>query len=115
MPLRIGQMLVANIFVTIATIHLFRLLRTRIIHLDIPLFTFLWIYAATLYTFVLGLAHLLEPNKITIISLLSIVALAYPYRKRYRELAQRLSDFWRRIVHFRPAPFDILLLFLGAK
>jgi len=105
-------MLMGNIFVTIATIYIFRLQRTRINYLDIPLFIFLWTFTATLYTFVLGLAHLLEPNRIAIISLIGTIILAYPYRKKCRQLPQRLGAFLYSLRRFRPAPFDALLLFL---
>ena len=113
MLLRIVQMVIGNIFVTVATIHFYRLLRTRIAHLDIPLFTFLWIYITTLYTFVLGLARLLEPNKIAIISLVGLIVLAAPYWKDYGRWLGHLCTFFRRLWHFRPSLLDALLLFLG--
>lgn len=89
------------------------LLFNHIIYLDIPFFTFLWIYIATSYTFVLGLACLLEPDKIAIISLIGIIFLVSFRRKRYKRLPQRLSALFSSLRHFRPAPFDILLIFLS--
>lgn len=112
MFLQIIQMLIGNIFVTIAAIHIFRFLRTRISHLDIPLFVFIWIYITTSYTFVLGLAGLLAPNKIAVISFIGSIILAYPYRKECGRLPQRLGDLLNRTLLVKAVPFDVLLLFL---
>jgi len=105
-------MVIGNIFVTVATIHLYWLLRTRIAYLDISLFTFLWIYVTTLYTFVLGVAYLLEPKVITVISLVGLIVLAAPYWKYYGRWLGHLGTFFRRLCHFQPSLFDAPLLFL---
>ena len=61
-------MLIGNLFVTIVTIRLFRVLRSKAIHLDIAIFGFLWIYTAIFYTLILGILGLLESHRIAIIS-----------------------------------------------
>ncbi|MBC8462663.1 MAG: hypothetical protein H8D67_32255, partial [Deltaproteobacteria bacterium] len=81
--LQIFEMLIANLFVSALSIYLFRVFRTNIRHLDIPIFGFFWIYTTTLYAFVLGIFGLLEPHRIAIISLIGIIILVIlEFRKR---------------------------------
>jgi len=71
-------MFIGNLFVFVASVYIFRCLRTRIFHLDISIFSFIFLYTATLYTFILGLAKLLEPNKIALISMVGLTFLFIP-------------------------------------
>ena len=81
--LRILEMLIGNLFVSLMAIYLFRVLRTDIRHLDTPIFGFSWIYTTTLYAFILGIFGLLESHKIAIISLIGIIILVIlKFRKR---------------------------------
>lgn len=66
--LRVAEMLIGNIFLTILAIRLFSFIRSRVIYLDVAIFGFLWIYLATLYSMLLGICGLLEAHKIAIIS-----------------------------------------------
>ena len=88
MVLRIIEMVIANIFVTVVTIRLFRALRSGVRHLDLAIFGFLWIYTATLYAMILGILGLLESHRIALISIIGLGILAVPARK---DLKQRIS------------------------
>ncbi len=73
MFLRIIEMLIGNVFITIVSIKLFRIIRSRINYLDIPIFGFIWIYTASFYTLVIGIFGLLNSHKIAIISLIGLL------------------------------------------
>ena len=73
MLLRLIQMGIGNLFVLGVTIHLFRLLRTTVLHLDIPIFGFLWIFSATLFTFLLGIFGFLAPVPMALVSLVGLL------------------------------------------
>jgi len=88
MVLRIIEMVIANIFVTVVTIRLFRALRSGVRHLDLAIFGFLWIYTATLYAMILGILGLLESHRIAAISIIGLGLLAVPAREG---LKQRIS------------------------
>jgi len=75
MFLRIIEMLIGNVFVTLVSIKLFRIIRSKVNYLDIALFGFVWIYVTTLYTLILGVFGLLESHKITVISIIGLVIL----------------------------------------
>jgi hypothetical protein len=75
MFLRIIEMLVGNVFVTLVTMKLFRIIRSKVNYLDIAIFGFIWIYVTTLYTLILGIFGLLESHKIAIISIIGLVIL----------------------------------------
>ena len=75
MFLRIIEMLIGNVFVTFVSIKLFRIIRSKVNHLDIAIFGFIWIYITTLYTLILGIFGLLESHKIAIISIIGLVIL----------------------------------------
>ena len=75
MFLQIIEMLLGNVFVTLVSIKLFRIIRSKVNHLDIAIFGFIWIYITTLYTLILGIFGLLESHKIAIISIIGLVIL----------------------------------------
>ena len=80
-------MLVGNAFVTFVSIKLFRIIRSKVNHLDIAIFGFVWIYITALYTLILGVLGLLEPHKIAIIStigLFILLSLSYKNLKHPR-------------------------------
>ena len=88
MLLRLIQMGIGNLFVLGVAIHLFRLLRTTVLHLDIPIFGFLWIFSATLFTFLLGIFGFLAPMPMALVSLLGLLLMglhAFRQRGRYVE------------------------------
>ena len=88
MLLRLIQMGIGNLFVLGVAIHLFRLLRTTVLHLDIPIFGFLWIFSATLFTFLLGIFGFLAPMPMALVSLLGLLLMglhALRQRGRYVE------------------------------
>lgn len=71
--IRVTEMLVGNIFLTILAGRLFSFIRSKIIYLDIAIFGFLWFYLATLFSMLLGVFGLLESHKIAIISFIGIL------------------------------------------
>jgi len=75
MFLRIIEMIIGNVFVTLVSIKLFRIIRSKVNYLDIAIFGFVWVYIATLYTLTLGVLGLLEPHKIAIISTIGLLVL----------------------------------------
>ena len=86
MLLRLIQMGIGNLFVLGVTIHLFRLLRTTVPHLDIPIFGFLWIFSATLFTFLLGIFGFLAPAPMALVSLIGLLLMGLHvlrHRSRY--------------------------------
>ena len=92
MLLRLIQMGIGNLFVLGVTIHLFRLLRTTVLHLDIPIFGFLWIFSATLFTFLLGIFGFLAPVPMAAVSLVGLLLMGlHILRKRERYLATFVS------------------------
>lgn len=95
MILRIIEMVIANLLVTAVAIRLFRVLRSRVRHLDIAIFGFLWIYTATLYTLILGISGLLESHKIAAISAVGLVILAVPALKTSRPSLSRVRQWFR--------------------
>ncbi len=97
MLLRILQMFIGNLFVFVASVYIFRCLRTRIFHLDISIFSFIFLYTATLYTFILGLAKLLEPNKIALISMVGLTFLFIPALRNREQWISffRVQISWR--------------------
>ncbi len=90
MILRIIEMIIGNIFVSIMAIRLFRILRVKIRYLDIPIFGFLWVYTAILYTMILGILGLLDAHKIAIISIIGIIILIIV--KKFTAEAQRREE-----------------------
>jgi len=105
-------MFIANLFVSVLAIYLFRAFRTNIRYLDIPIFGFFWIYTTTLYTFILGLLGLLEAHRIAIISLISVIALfILEYRKRRVE--QRLFQIHFPKIGFPKSLLGIILCILA--
>ena len=95
MILRIIEMIIGNTFVSIMAIRLFHILRVKIRYLDIPIFGFLWVYTAILYTMILGILGLLDAHKIAIISTIGIIILVTvkkftaETRRKSREKARR--------------------------
>lgn len=75
MALQIVEMVIGNLFVSLATIRLFRALQIKTRYMDIAIFIFLWLYTATLYTMVLGIFGLLDAHRIAIISGIGIIIL----------------------------------------
>ncbi|MBM3212223.1 hypothetical protein FJZ33_08385, partial [Candidatus Poribacteria bacterium] len=73
--MRILEMLIGNIFVTLLAIRLFRVLRFKIPYLDFSIFSFLWLFITTLYTLILGILGFLDSHKIAIISIMGIIVL----------------------------------------
>jgi hypothetical protein len=74
--LRIIEMIIGNAFVTVVSIRLFRIIQSKVKHIDIALFGFLWIYITSLYTLLIGVFGLLQSHKIAIISLLGLIIFA---------------------------------------
>ena len=88
MLLRLVQMGIGNLFVLGVVIHLFRLLRTTVPHLDIPIFGFLWIFSATLFTFLLGIFGFLAPMPMAVVSLIGLLLMGlHAFRQGRRYLA----------------------------
>lgn len=71
--IRVIEMLVGNVFLTILTVRLFSFVRSKITYLDIAIFGFLWIYLATFYSLLLGVFGFLEAHRIAIISSIGIL------------------------------------------
>ena len=94
MILRIIEMVIANLFVTAVTIRLFRVLRSRVRHLDIAIFGFLWIYTAILYTLILGISGLLESHRIAAISTVGLVILAISALRTSRSILSRTRQWF---------------------
>ncbi len=99
MLLRLVQMGIGNLFVLGVAVHLFRLLRTSVPHLDIPIFGFLWIFSATLFTFLLGIFGFLAPMPLAIVSLVGLAPMAIHalrQRKRYAAILESLRERFKR-------------------
>ena len=99
MLLRLIQMGIGNLFVLGATIHLFRLLRTTVPHLDIPIFGFLWIFSATLFTFLLGIFGFLAPAPMVLVSLIGLLLMglhAFRQGRRYLVTLEFLRERFKR-------------------
>jgi hypothetical protein len=108
MALRIIEMMVGSLFVSVATIRLFCALRTRTRHLDIAIFGFLWIYITTLYTLVLGILGLLEAHRIAIISGIGLILLAIPGLRNVRQAITRLITRFRSLFASTGKRFSII-------
>ena len=112
-------MLIGNIFVSMIAIRLFRILRVKIPYLDIPIFGFLWIYTATLYTMILGILGFLDSNKIGVISGIVIILIAiYDFQKFKYAISHPIKWFKSNIsIPFRSlnicfSPIWVLFCFL---
>ena len=95
MLLRLVQMGIGNLFVLGVVIHLFRLLRTTVPRLDIPIFGFLWIFSATLFTFLLGIFGFLAPMPMAVVSLIGLLLMglhAFRQRRRYVAIFESLRE-----------------------
>ena len=83
MLLPLTMMGISNLFILGLTGYLFRPLRTKTTHLDLPIFGFLWIFNATLFTFLFGVFGLLNPVPMAVVSLIGLCAMAvHGYRRR---------------------------------
>lgn len=99
MLLRLIQMGIGNLFVLGVTVHLFRLLRTTVPHLDIPIFGFLWIFSATLFTFLLGIFGFLSAASMALVSLIGLLPIglhALRHRGRYVDTLSSLRTRFKR-------------------
>ena len=111
MLLRLIQMGIGNLFVLGVTIHLFRLLRTTVLHLDIPIFGFLWIFSATLFTFLLGIFGFLAPVPMALVSLVGLLLMGL-HAARQRERYVTILDTFRTT--FKRPRFTAVGVFLAA-
>lgn len=109
--LNIGEMLIGNLFVTLAALNLLRLFRFGIAFLDTTIFIFLWIYFATFLTFLLGLAGLLSPHTSALICLVGIVFILYLERSRLSSLPSIFEKLHEAIRSYRFRQVDALLIF----
>lgn len=83
MIIRLAMMSIGNLFILGLTGYLFRSLRTKSTHLDLPIFGFIWIFNATLFTFLFGVFGLLHPVPMCVVSLIGLCAMAvHGYRRR---------------------------------
>ena len=121
MALRILEMLLGNIFVTVAAFRLLGPLKTGMRHLDIPILGFLWLFTTTLYALMLGILGLLEPHRITVISSIGLALLITPTLRGLRGSPVSLSDLFgsfnraitslrTRLSFLEPFLFSMLLL-----
>ncbi len=108
MALRIIEMIVGSLFVSFAAIRLFCALRTRVRHLDIAIFGFLWIYVTTLYTMVLGILGLLEAHRIAVISGIGLILLAIPVLRNVKQPIARLITRFRSLFASSGKHFSII-------
>ncbi len=113
--IRIAELLIGNIFLTILAIKLFSFIRSKIVYLDIAIFGFLWIYLATLYSLLLGVFGLLDAHKIAIISFIGIlIYFSFYFRKSGIKLPTKniIKSFSLiNSIHFNPSFLSILLAF----
>ncbi len=109
MLLRLIQMGIGNLFVLGVTIHLFRLLQTTVPHLDIPIFGLLWIFSATLFTFLLGIFGFLAPAPMALVSLIGLLLMGlHALRQRGRYVAT-FESFRKRFKRPRFSAVGVLL------
>ena len=92
---------ISNLFILGLTGYLFRSLRTKSTHLDLPIFGFLWIFNATLFTFLFGVFGMLNPVPMALVSLIGLCAMAvHGYRRRSR-CAALLATLYNRLKGLR--------------
>ena len=83
MILKLTMMGVCNLFILGLTGYIFRCLRTKTFHLDLPIFGFLWIFNATFFTFLFGVFGALKPALMTLVSVIGLCVIAvHLYRQR---------------------------------
>jgi len=114
MALRILEMFLGNMFVFAASAYVFRRLRTRVPYRDVPIFLFILLYTATLYSFILGLAGLLDPHRIAAISILGLCSLSVPalkHRQSWKKLLKAPRTSWES---FKLSKSNILLLIFAS-
>lgn len=96
MILKLTMMGVCNLFILGLTGYIFRCLRTKTFHLDLPIFGFLWIFSATFFTFLFGVFGALKPALMTLVSLIGLCVMAvHVYRQRLLSAATRTTFFNR--------------------
>jgi len=76
--LRIFEMAIGNIFVSVSTIKLYSHLKSKSGYLNLAIFGFLWIYVTTFFTLILGISGFLDSHKIAIISGIGIILIIIP-------------------------------------
>ena len=97
MLLRLAMMVIGNLFILGLTGYLFRPLRTKTTHLDLPIFGFLWIFNATLFTFLFGVIGALNPVPMALVSLIGLCAMAVHGYRRWSCCAAVLDTFLNRL------------------
>ena len=111
--LRIFEMIIGNVFVTVVSIKLFRIVRSRVKYIDIALFGFLWIYVTSLYTLLIGILGLFQSHKIAIISIVGLVISAIFSFRFLKSPFPRVKNIPFHISDLKISPFGILLCILA--
>lgn len=103
-------MIIGNAFVSIVAIGIFRMIRSRILYLDVPIFGLVWVYITTFYTLILGVFGLLDGCKISIISAVGIGLFAINYLRSQKRRLSMANPFGRLAI--RPSLLGVILGFL---
>jgi hypothetical protein len=113
--MRIIEMFIGNAFITAISIILFRIIRSKINYLDIPIFGFVWIYTATFFTLIIGILGLLTSHKITVISIIGLIILfiSHLFRKSPQThlTKENFKSFLPKKIHL--SFLEIILCFLA--
>ena len=101
MLLRLAMMGISNLFILGLTGFLFRCLRTKTFHLDLPIFGFLWIFNATLFTFLFGVFGILKPTVMAVVCLIGLSVMAVHAYRHQSHYAATLDTFFSRLKGLR--------------